>query len=262
MTGGRFGHGDRGATDPASAGASAPTAPEATPDPGRAAASDPAPDALGDAVGAQVADAVGAEVDAAVGAQVDAAVGAEVAAAGFHHLGDQTRARGWRITLVTATFEGPDGQRFTRDVVRHPGAVAVVAVTERRTAVLVRQYRGAVDEVVLEIPAGTRDVPGEPAEQTARRELAEEVGLVASSVVSLGRLYNSPGFCDERTELFLATGLTPCPLDRHGPEEEAMVVEELALDDVPDAIADGRIVDAQTQVGLLLARQVVGVGAG
>jgi 8-oxo-dGTP pyrophosphatase MutT (NUDIX family) len=174
---------------------------------------------------------------------------------GFRYLGEEVRDQGWRIRLVTATFEAPGGERFTRDVVRHPGAVAVVPVTDRGSALLVRQYRGAVDAELLEIPAGTRDHDGEPPEETARRELAEEVGVRATTVVPLCTMYNTPGFCDEETVIYLATGLTPCPTARPGPEEEAMTVHEVALADVDRLVADGTLVDGQTILGLLLARR-------
>jgi ADP-ribose pyrophosphatase len=107
-----------------------------------------------------------------------------------------THFEGWRISLVKATFEAPDGTEFTRDVVRHPGAVAVVAVTDDRRVLLVRQYRGPVDRELLEIPAGTRDVEGEPPQETARRELSEEAGVRAGELRLLARVLNSPGFCD------------------------------------------------------------------
>lgn len=174
--------------------------------------------------------------------------------AGFRHVGDEVRDEGWRIALVTATFETPDGERFSRDVVRHPGAVAVVPVTDRATVMLVRQYRGPVDAELLEIPAGTRDVDGEPPEETAARELAEEVGVRASALVRLCTMYNTPGFCDEETIVYLATGLTDCDTGRSGPEEEHMTVHEVALADVDRLVADGTLVDGQTILGLLLAR--------
>lgn len=172
----------------------------------------------------------------------------------FRYLGEEVRDEGWRISLVTASFEAPDGHRFTRDVVRHPGAVAVVPVTDRGGALLVRQYRGPVDAELLEIPAGTRDVDGEPPDDTARRELAEEVGVRASSLVRLCTMYNTPGFCDEETVVYLATGLTECETARSGPEEGHMTVHEVSLADVDDLVADGTLVDGQTILGLLMAR--------
>lgn len=178
-------------------------------------------------------------------------------AAGFAHLGDRPVADGWRIRMVKATFRAPDGSTYERDVVRPPGAVAVVPVTDAGTVLLVRQYRGPVDEELLEIPAGTRDVPGEAAEATAARELAEEVGVRAGSLVAMGTMLNSPGFCDERTELFLARGLEPCPTERAGVEEHHMEVVEVDLDQVDAMVADGRLVDGQTILGLLLARDAL-----
>ena len=164
---------------------------------------------------------------------------------------------GWRISLVEATFEAPDGTRFTRDIVRHPGAVAVVAATERATVLLVRQYRGAMDRELLELPAGTRDVEGEPAETTARRELEEEVGVRAGRLRFLGTTLNSPGFCDEESHIYLAQDLEPVPPSRHGEEERYLEVVEVALGDVDSLLASQAIVDAQTVIGLLLARDTL-----
>ena len=97
----------------------------------------------------------------------------------FEMTGEEVIHRGWAITVTLAHFTDPDGVAFDRDVIRHPGAVAVVAITDDDAVVLVQQYRGAVDRWLLELPAGTRDVEGEPAEVTANRELAEEVGYSA-----------------------------------------------------------------------------------
>jgi ADP-ribose pyrophosphatase len=158
---------------------------------------------------------------------------------------------------VRGEFEAPDGTRFTRDVVRHPGAVAVVPVTGRDTVLLVRQYRGAVDRELLEIPAGTRDVAGEPAETTARRELEEEVGVRAGRLSLLGTTLNSPGFCDEECHIYMAEQLEPGDPSRHGEEERYLEVVEVALADVEVLVATGEMVDAQTVIGLLLARDTL-----
>jgi ADP-ribose pyrophosphatase len=180
--------------------------------------------------------------------------------AGFRHLGDEVQVRGWRISLVRASFTAPDGERFTRDVVRHPGAVAVVPATAHGTVLLVRQYRGPVDRAVLEIPAGTRDVEGEDPALTARRELEEEVGVRAGSMQRLTSVLNSPGFCDEETVLFLARDLEPTTTARHGHEERFIDVVELSWAEVDAMLASGDIVDAQTVIGLLLARPIVDDG--
>jgi ADP-ribose pyrophosphatase len=162
--------------------------------------------------------------------------------------------------VVEANFEAPDGTRFTRDVVRHPGAVAIVAVNDEGRALLVRQYRGPIDRELLEIPAGTRDVDGEPPEQTARRELMEEAGVRARDLRLLATVFNSPGFCDEETFLFLATGLEAAPLPRpqeHGEEERWLEVVEVPFGDVDELVASGELVDAQTILGLMLARDIL-----
>lgn len=167
--------------------------------------------------------------------------------------------RGPIIRLAVGTFTAPDGTTFERDLVHHPGAVSVVPVTEDGHAVLVRQYRAVVDEHLLEIPAGKRDVAGEPPEATAHRELAEEVGLAAGRLEPLARFYNSVGFCDELSYVFLGLDLTPVARDTQGIEEDHMTVEHVALADVPAMVADGRLLDAKTIIGLTLARDRLGV---
>jgi 8-oxo-dGTP pyrophosphatase MutT (NUDIX family) len=176
---------------------------------------------------------------------------------GFRHLTDEVRLEGWRISFVQAEFEAPDGTRFTRDVLRHPGAVAVVPVTDRATVLLVRQYRGTVDRELMEIPAGTRDVEGEPPDTTARRELEEEAGVRAGTMQLLGSMLNSPGFCDQVTLLYLARQLESVEPSRHGEEERYIDVVEVPWADLDAMIASGAIVDAQTLLGLFLARDAL-----
>ena len=173
----------------------------------------------------------------------------------FRKLDETLLHRGHSISLVEAEIEAPDGKRFRRDIIHHPGAVSVVAVHEDRQAVLVRQYRAALDADVLEVPAGKRDVEGEPPAETALRELAEEVGLRADNVELLAEFYNSPGFSDEHSFTYLATGLTSCETAPVGPEEEVMQIVHVPLDDVPGLIASGELTDAKSIIGLLLARE-------
>ncbi|MFN7150303.1 MAG: NUDIX domain-containing protein [Microthrixaceae bacterium] len=172
---------------------------------------------------------------------------------GFRHLGDELLHRGHVISLYRSEFESPDGERFDREVVRHPGAVSVVPVRADGSVVLVRQYRAPIDAVVLEIPAGKRDVADEPLEDTARRELIEEVGLAPSELELLARFHNSIGFCDEESFVFLGTGLSDAPLDRQGIEESHMEIVEVELAATPAMIAAGEITDAKTVIGLTLA---------
>ncbi len=179
----------------------------------------------------------------------------------FRPLGETLVHRGWAISLYRSEFVDPQGTVFERDIVRHPGAVAVVAVTEGGSVVLVHQYRPAVDRWVLEVPAGTCDVPGEPNDVTAHRELAEEVGYAASSLTLLTRCLVTPGFCDEVSSVYLATGLQPVPLDRQGIEEGYMRVVEVPLSDVDGLVDDGTIVDATTILGVGLARRRLRTGS-
>jgi ADP-ribose pyrophosphatase len=178
----------------------------------------------------------------------------------FRKVSERTVFSGSLISVGQATFEGPNGEAFERDVVHHPGAVDVVPLLDDgRTVVMVRQYRAAVDRDLLEIPAGKRDVDGEPPEVTAARELNEEIGMDAGRIELLGRFLNSPGFCDEESYLFLARELTPCDTSAQGLEEQHMTIEHVSLDDVPRLVASGEIVDAKSIVGLLLAREKLGV---
>lgn len=173
----------------------------------------------------------------------------------FRKIGEELRHQAHSIALVEAEFEAPDGGRFTRDIVHHPGAVCIAAVHDDGRAVMVRQYRAPLGTEMLEIPAGKRDVEGEPPEATAARELAEEVGLTAEHIELLCDFYNSPGFCDEHSYAYLATGLTECGTAPVGPEEEVMEIVRIPLDDVPGLIATGELIDAKSIIALLLAQQ-------
>jgi 8-oxo-dGTP pyrophosphatase MutT (NUDIX family) len=169
--------------------------------------------------------------------------------------GEVVLHRGWAITLTKSSFVDPEGTAFERDIVRHPGAVAVVAITAEDAVVLVRQYRPALDQWILEIPAGTCDVDQEPAQVTAQRELAEEVGYSAEQLSLLTRCAITPGFCDELATIYLATGLSRVPLDRQGIEERYMLVEEVPLSRFDALVDDGTIIDASTILGVGLARR-------
>ena len=176
----------------------------------------------------------------------------------FRKLAEERVYDGSLISVSRGTFEAPDGSTFNRDLVRHPGAVSIVPVDSDRSVLLVRQYRAAIDADLLEIPAGKRDVEGEPPEETARRELEEEVGVRARRVEKLAEFYNSPGFSDEYSYVFLGLDLTPTQVSAHSPEEAAMEIERVALDEVPMLIRTGRLVDAKSIIGLCLAREVLG----
>jgi ADP-ribose pyrophosphatase len=175
----------------------------------------------------------------------------------FRKLAEREVHRGSLITVAVGRFAAPSGEEFERDVVHHPGAVSVVPLLDDGTVVLVRQYRAAIDRDLLEIPAGKRDVVGEAPELTAHRELAEEIGMQAGRLERLAEFYNSPGFCDEHSFVFLARDLEPCDNSLQGVEEQHMTVEHVALADVPGLIASGELVDAKSIIGLSLAREAI-----
>jgi 8-oxo-dGTP pyrophosphatase MutT (NUDIX family) len=176
----------------------------------------------------------------------------------FRRIGERPRFAGERLRVVTGTFVGPDGFTFEREIVRTFDAVCIVAIeADGEHALLVRQYRGAVDQPLLELPAGKLDIPGETPEVCAARELAEEVGMEAGELTEISRCFISPGFCDELSFCFLAEGLTPCGRAADGIEERHLVVERIALADVEELVEAGELADAKTIAGLLLARSRV-----
>lgn len=160
---------------------------------------------------------------------------------------------GDRIKVRVDEVERDDGHRSRREVVEHPGAVAVLAWDGQRLA-MVTQWRHATGRELLEIPAGTLE-PGEAPAETARRELAEEVGLAAASWEDGPRFYTAPGFCDELLHLFLATELHETAAG--GDPEEQIEPSWMTMPDALAAIDDGRILDAKTIVGVgWLARRL------
>lgn len=163
------------------------------------------------------------------------------------------------IGFYTATIEDRNGERFARDLVKHPGAVAVVPI-DGQDILLVQQYRASLDADLIEIPAGKRDVSGEPPIETAHRELEEEVGMKAGSMEPLINVHHSPGFCDEYGHVFLATDLQPVPQRREGPEEQVMSIHRHSLAEAVEMCFDGRITDAKSIGGILAASRRLGIG--
>jgi ADP-ribose pyrophosphatase len=163
----------------------------------------------------------------------------------------------WRV--VVAEFESPEGERFHRDVVRSPGAVAVLPLIfdpeGNASVLLVEQYRPPYERTVIEIPAGMRDVDDEPPEVTAQRELIEEAGMKAGRLDHLVDILPSPGLTDSVTIIFLATECSPVERDLHGPEEQHMTLLHLPLVDALAMIDGGEIQDAKTVVGLLATQR-------
>ncbi len=174
---------------------------------------------------------------------------------GFRHLGDDLVFAGHAISLNQSRFVSPDGSEFTREIVRHPGAVCVVPFHDDGTVTLVKQYRAPLDTMMIEIPAGKRDVAGEPPELTARRELTEEVGLVPGTLELLVHYHNSVGFTDEESFVYLGTDLEPVPMEPQGIEEENMEVLRMPLGEAVALIGTGGITDGKTVIGLTFLQQ-------
>lgn len=175
-----------------------------------------------------------------------------MSAAEFRIIDDTTEWTGRRIAAAAVRVAAPDGSVLEREVVHHPGAVGVVPLHDDGTVTLVRQYRVAIDADAWEVPAGLRDVEGEPPAETAHRELIEEAGLRPGHLEFLVSFHNSPGFTDERVDVYVATALDAVPDDRQGAEEQHMVVERVALSSALAMIDDGRITDAKTVIALLM----------
>ncbi len=180
---------------------------------------------------------------------------------GFRRV-DEREIWSWFVyRLVTGTFESTSGERLERHIFRSKGAVSAVPIvyadddhgrTDPRV-VLVTQYRAPHDEVIIEIPAGVRDVEGEADEDNVRRELVEEVGLRPGMVEHLTSIYPSAGMTDSVNSIFMATDLTRVERTPHGPEEQFAEVLEIPLSEAIEWVESGRIVDAKSVVGLLLA---------
>ncbi len=144
----------------------------------------------------------------------------------------------------------PNGRQATLDLIRHPGAAAVVPLDTDGSVLLVRQYRHATRKWLLEVPAGTL-ADGEPPETCAARELIEEAGQRAGALQPLGWIWTTPGFTDERIWLYLATRLEPA--DRHLDDDEVMTVERLPITEAVRRAQSGEIEDAKSICALLRA---------
>jgi ADP-ribose pyrophosphatase len=150
----------------------------------------------------------------------------------------------------------PNGEVVDLELMRHPGAAAVAAVDDAGRVVLIHQYRHAAGGYVWELPAGVLDHAGEQPTACAVRELREEVGLEARDWRPLGKIFTTPGFCDEQIHLFLARGLTQLA---HARDHDEVIdeVREVPLDEALAMIRRGEIVDGKTVAGLYRAADAV-----
>jgi 8-oxo-dGTP pyrophosphatase MutT (NUDIX family) len=165
----------------------------------------------------------------------------------FERVDGETKYEGKIFSVSEETFRHEDGEVSTREIVRHPGAVGVVAHDGDRVY-LVRQPREAVGSPdLLELPAGKLDVEGEEPLETAKRELAEEIGKAAEHWEHLQSFYTSPGFTDEECHVYLATGLSDVQAETD--EHERIDIETRPLSEL-DALID-EVRDSKTLIGLL-----------
>ncbi len=172
-------------------------------------------------------------------------------------LGREQLADGAVIRVRRDTVLMPDGQEVGREVIEHPGAVGILAMDETGQVLLIRQYRHPVGRQLWEIPAGLRDVDGEPPLATARRELLEEAGYLAADWQVLADFFASPGITSERLRVYLARGLTRVPdaereyVPDH--EEAHLTIEWAPLDVVVSRILAGDLHNGVMMVGVLAA---------
>ena len=159
--------------------------------------------------------------------------------------------------LIVDEIEYPSGNKSIREVASHPGGAVVVPLLPGNEIVLVRQFRYPIQQFVYELPAGKLN-PGEDPAVCARRELEEETGYTAGHWKVLTAIYTSPGFCNERLHLYLATDLRKSEGGQQLEEGEAsLTVESIPLPRVIRMIEQGEIVDAKTICGVLLAERIL-----
>lgn len=154
------------------------------------------------------------------------------------------------INLRVDKAELPNGKITTREFVEHNGGVCMVPLTKDNELIFVKQFRYPYKDIVLELPAGKLEKCEKPLD-AGKRELQEEAGVVANSVVSLGNLYPSPGYTNEIIHIYLATELT---IGEQNPDEDEFLnIEKIPLEKAVQMVLDNKISDSKTQVGILKA---------
>ncbi len=158
------------------------------------------------------------------------------------------------FTMVKENITLDNDLTIDIDIIRHPGASAIIPISDKNMVVLIKQYRHAIGDYIWEIPAGTLNKNEEPLE-CAKRELTEETGFKADVFQKLGEITPVPGYSDERIHLFLATGLTPAKQNLDA--DEILKVHEILLDEVLKMIYNGEIQDGKTICGMFMAQNIL-----
>jgi len=158
------------------------------------------------------------------------------------------------VKLFVDKVELPDGKEAIREIVRHPGAVCVIPVTDDNEVIMVRQYRYAFETEMLEIPAGKLE-PGEDPFDAVQRELEEESGVVANKIEYLGEIFTTVAIFDEKIHAYLATELEF--KNSHPDEDEFLEIEKIPLDILVDMVMNGKIRDSKTQIAILKAHKIL-----
>lgn len=167
----------------------------------------------------------------------------------FEIIGSRTLGSGRIVDLCDVVVRAPDGETAHRDVVRHPGGVAVLPIVDGN-ALLLRQYRVAVGTEIFEIPAGKIDDSDEAPVAAAEREMIEEMGLSPNRLVDLGPFLPSPGYTDEWIHLFVAEGVGEAQRDPDGIEERYAEIVSMPFAELVDRVERGDIPDAKTQIAV------------
>jgi len=158
------------------------------------------------------------------------------------------------INLKVDEVNLPNGRTSKRELIEHPGAVAIVAITAEKKIIMVEQYRKALERSIIEVPAGKLE-KGETPETTAMRELEEETGYTADSLQLIQSFSTSPGFADEVVHLFFAEGLRKSESGAVTDEDEFVELMEVTVEEAEQMMLDNRIYDAKTAFAVLWAKQ-------
>lgn len=167
----------------------------------------------------------------------------------FHVEGSETILSSYVFDVARRTVQGPS-EVFTRDVVEHKGAVAILAIDDQGRVGFIRQYRATFDRIDWEIPAGTCDKSGEAVLETAKRELLEELGVTAHSWTMLGSFMVSPGWTNQVMTIFEATDLKFAEREPEGPEESLAEVVWLNKEDIYSTLSSDGPIDATVAIAL------------